>query len=75
MVVGETGPLSLHVPSHVGAVNRHVKGNVIVLIRNMEEHTASVMITRLSCVILMYVQVNYYIFWRIHDLFIFIEYL
>ena len=47
MVLGEAGPLSLHVPSHVEAVRRHVKENVIVRNRNMEEQIVPEVITRL----------------------------
>ena len=48
MVAGETGPLSLHVLSHVEAAHRHVKGNVIVRNRNMEEQIVPGMTRRLS---------------------------
>ena len=48
MVVGETGPLSLHVLSPVEVVHRHVKGNVIVRKRNTEELIVPGVITRLS---------------------------
>ena len=58
MVAEETGNLSLHVPSHVVAVHRHVKGSVIVLIRNMEEQIVTVMLKRQCRAILKFVLVG-----------------